>query len=54
MVNTGMFKTYRFKTLQTGDVVKIVKLSYLWACLFGPVFVVLKAGFAAVAFNRYS
>jgi hypothetical protein len=46
-----MFKTYRFRNLQTDDEVRIVKLSYLWACLFGPAFVAFKAGASAIAFS---
>lgn len=39
-----MLKTYRFKNMRTNDEVRLGKLSYLWALLFGPAFVVFKAG----------
>jgi len=44
-----MFKSYRFKDAKTGDVVQLGKLSYLWACMFGPIYVALKAGPGCVA-----
>ena len=39
-----MFNTYRFRDTKTGDIVELGKLSYLWACMFGPIYVALKAG----------
>ena len=52
-VKGRMFKTYRFKNLQTNEEVLIGKLSYLWACLFGPVFVAFKAGLGSVALSLF-
>ena len=39
-----MFNSYRLKDTKTGDVVHLGKLSYLWACLLGPIYVAFKAG----------
>ncbi len=39
-----MLKTYHFKNMRTGDEVQVGKFSYLWALMFGPAYVVFKAG----------
>lgn len=44
-----MFKTYRLKDLTTNEEIHIGKWSYLWACMFGPFYVALKAGPGCVA-----
>ena len=44
-----MLKTYRFKNAKTGDEIHLGKLSYLWACMLGPVYVAFKAGPSCVA-----
>ena len=46
-----MFKTYRLKNLVTDEEVHIGKWSYLWACMFGPIYVAFKAGLGCVALS---
>ena len=39
-----MFNTYRLKNSVTDEEFHIAKWSYVWACMFGPFYVAVKAG----------